>query len=248
MRRHRWIPTLMCAVVLGSTAALAGEPNAESDKTFLEMLTLGLEFSPVITVIFGLFSFAGLFLVFHTLLMTREALTVPQTLLRQVIDDINCGDVDSAQQRCAGSDSLFAQTILPGLKLHEHPIERIQQAMEGAGRRAIASVRQEATYLANIGVIAPMLGLLGTVLGLMRAFDVMGAQEVREGSKPILMQAAIGEAMTTTAIGLMVGIPAMGLYYLCLSRVGRVSDEVEIAAEDVAAAIAEIKSSTGGNA
>lgn len=245
MRHFRWHVTLilLCISAFPLQAAEAGA--TEQGKTFLEMLQLGLEFSPFITAIFAVLAFASLFITFHTLLMTRTHLTIPSSLIRQVMDDIGCGDIEAAQQRVAGSDSLFARTVLPGLKLHDHPIERIHQAMEGAGRRAVGGRKQEVAYLANIGVIAPMLGLLGTVLGLMRAFDVMGAQEVREGSKVILMQASIGQAMTTTAIGLMVGIPAMGLYYLCMSRVGRVADEVEIAAEDVAAAIAEMKSSQG---
>lgn len=216
--------------------------NALTDRsaTLLDMFMLGLSLSPVITGIFVVLAFAALFLVFYILLSTRKCVMVPQSLFLLILRDISLGDVGAAQDRSAADSSLLARVVLPGLKLHDHPIERVQQAMEGAGRRVIGVLRQQAAYLAHIGVIAPMLGLLGTVLGLMRAFNVMG-EEVREGSKAIMMNSAIGQAMTTTAIGLMVGIPAMGLYYLCLSRVGRISDDLEIAAEEVTAALGQIK-------
>ncbi len=239
-RSKRMRPLLTILLASGAACAAEGTRSA-GGETFLDMLRLGLEFSPIITLIFALLTFISLFLVFHTVLSTREGLTVPEDLRRQMMDDLASGDVEAAQQRVEANTSLFAQVVLPGLKLHDHPIERIEQAMEGAGRRAIGSLRQEVTYLANIGVIAPMIGLLGTVLGLMRAFNVIGDQGVKSGSKAMLMSPAIGQAMTTTAVGLMVGIPAMGLYYLCMSRVSRVADEVEIASEETASALNEAR-------
>lgn len=232
------------ALLLGAGAALPAAENAAGQSesvSVLEMLALGYQFSPVITVIFGLFAFAALFLVFHIVLSTREALTTPGPLFRGMLDDLASGDVEAAQRRAEESQSLFGRLTLPGLKLHGHPLERIQQAMEGSGRRCLGLLRQEAAFLANIGVLSPMLGLLGTVLGLMRGFKVMGEEDFVQGAKSIMLQSAVGQAMTTTAVGLIVGIPAMAAYYLCMSRIGRVADELEIAAEEVTAAVGEMK-------
>ena len=229
-------------MVLAAGVARSAEAEDLSEgTTFLDMLVWGYACSPLITVIFAVLAFLALFLCFHLLLSTRSSLVVPGPLLRHLLDDVASRDFEAAQRRAEESPALFARAILPGLKLHDHPVERIHQAVEGSGRRVIGGLRQEATYLANIGVLSPMLGLLGTVLGLMRAFQVMGAEEIEQGSKTLMMSSAIGQAMSTTAMGLLVGIPVMGVYYLCLSRVGRISDEVEIASEEVVAAIGEMK-------
>ncbi len=232
--------TLLATVLLFSPAFAAAEEGT-GNATFMDMIRLGYEFSPTITIIFALFTFIMLFIFFLTMLSTRNSLVAPGPLLRNLLDDIASKDIEAAQKRAQESPTLLGRVVLPGLRLHEHPMDRIQQAMEGAGRRVIGSLRTRIKILANIGVLSPMLGLLGTVLGLMKAFNVMGTEEIAQGWKSQMMTSAIGEAMTTTALGLIVGIPAMGAYYYCISRLGRVSDEIEIGSEEIAAAISEMK-------
>jgi len=238
---RKQVTGLVVLILLAAAGMAAEGEEVAGGETFLDMLVLGYKFSPVISVIFALLAFLALFLFFHLMLSTRSRLVIPEALLRHLLDDIASKDVEAAQKRVQENASVFSQIILPGLKLHDHPVDRIHQAVEGAGRRVVGALRQEASYLANIGVLSPMLGLLGTVLGLMRAFNVMGAEDIMQGWKTPMMTSAIGQAMTTTAVGLMVGIPAMGAYYLCFSRIGRIADEVEIAAEEVVAAISEMK-------
>lgn len=218
--------------------AAAGEMTASGgqDITFLDILSYGVEINVILCVLL----FIALFLVFHFLLATRRRHTVPGEILRAVLDDINNGDFEHAIQRAQDNPSLLAETVVPGLKLHHHTLERITAAMEGAGRRALGSFRQEVNYLAHIGTLSPMLGLLGTVMGLTKAFNAMGSDNT-EGLRAALMTGYIGEAMGTTAVGLIVGIPAMAAYFLCLSRLNRIGDELEAASENVAAAAAETK-------
>ena len=90
-----------------------------------------------------------------------------------------------------------------------------------------------------------MLGLLGTVLGLTKAFNAMGSDST-EVLRSAMMTGAIGEAMGTTVVGLIVGIPAMAAYFLCLSRFNRIADELEAATEDACAAIVEAGGKNGG--
>lgn len=246
IRRH----SLRMGVLLGGLLQMAGSPlwaqdggGAEGAVTFLELLAFGKE----VNLVLGFLLFLAVFLVFRIMLLTRRALTVPPDLLRGVLDDLASGDVEAAQRRAETRPSILAFTILPGLRVHDHPAERIHIAMEGAGRRAIGSIRQQVTYLANVGVLSPMLGLLGTVLGLTKAFHVIG-QDATEATRTSLMTASIGEAMGTTAVGLVVGIAAMAAHYLCQSRLARVGDEVEIAAEDVHAALAELRQAGGAGA
>lgn len=228
------------SVCAAEAEAFAANPAVTGGQTILDMFLLGWSLSPVITAILAVFLFGMLFFTFHVFLRTRPARTLPPDLLRQLTDEISAADFDAARRRVADHHSLLAQTILPGLKQHDQTPERIHRAMENAGRRLVGAIRQEAAYLANIGTLAPMLGLLGTVLGLMRAFNVMGT-EVRAGSKALMMSPAIGQAMITTAEGLAVGILAMGLYYFCLARIAVVGADLEATAEDLLGTLIEAR-------
>ena len=204
--------------------------------TFLDILAYGKE----INILLGGLFFLTCFLVFHIILSTRASRCIPADLRREILDELALGNYERARIRTANDDSLLSQVLKPGMVILSQPLERILKAIEGAGRRTIGVKRQEVSFLANIGVISPMFGLLGTVLGLMKAFNAMGT-EIQEGSKAMLMTAHIGEAMGTTAAGLMVGIPAMIAYYLCSSRITRIGDDLEIASEEVGAALTELK-------
>ena len=228
---------LVAILTAGGAELSAGEMSARGtgeEVTFLHLLSYGWQINLILCVLL----FAALFLVFHFLLATRRRHTVPADTLRNVLDDVNNGDVESAIRRAEEKPSLLMETVTPGLKFHHHPLERINAAMESAGRRAVSGLRQEINYLANIGTLSPMLGLLGTVTGLTKAFNAMSADST-EGLRSAMMTGAIGEAMGTTVVGLVVGIPAMAAYFLCLSRLNRISDELETAAEDVAAALTD---------
>ncbi|MEO6848843.1 MAG: MotA/TolQ/ExbB proton channel family protein [Chthoniobacterales bacterium] len=99
----------------------------------------------------------------------------------------------------------------------------VKEIAETEGTRQAAALNQQITYLTDIGTIAPMLGLLGTVAGMIRSFSVMG---LGEGvSKPMMLAQGIAEALVTTASGLLIAIPAMAAYAFFRGRVqGLVAD------------------------
>ncbi|MHC4885740.1 MAG: MotA/TolQ/ExbB proton channel family protein [Planctomycetota bacterium] len=225
------------AALLPSLSAAEGEGGLGTAKaTYWEIFSHGKE----INILLACLAFLALFLFFHVLMITRRRLTVPGALLQALLDDIASGDIEQGCRRAGESRSLLGQVVLPALKLHDHPLERLHQVTEGAGRRAVGALRQRVTYLANIGAICPMIGLLGTVMGMMTAFASHG-MELDVAMKQKMLTAAIGQAMTTTAVGLIVGIPAMAFYYYAIGRVNRIADELEMAAENVIACMQEIR-------
>lgn len=216
-------------------AARAGESlETRHSSTLFEILSFGRE----INIILGVMLFAAVFLVINCLLLTRRRRVMPLELIRQVQDLVSAGNIETAISAAQTKNCLFSATTLPGLRLHSHSHERICAAMEAAGRRALGGYRQKIAYLSYIGMLAPMLGLLGTVLGLTKAFNVMGA-DGPEVMRSTLMTGYIGEAMGTTAVGLIVGIPAMAAYFLCRLRLWRLGDDLEAVNEDIAAALTE---------
>lgn len=231
----RWRAGACAAAMIFAPVVAAGEPPIRQETTtFLQILSFGIEINVALVALF----FVAIFLFLLNLLVTRRRKVMPLDLMRQVQDYVAAGNIEGAISVCTRRDNLFSRVILPGLKLHSHSHERIVAAMDAAGRRALGSFRQKINYISNIATISPMLGLLGTVLGLTKAFNAMGA-DGPEGMRSTLMTAYIGEAMGTTVVGLLVGIPAMAGYYFCISRLGRLSDDLECAAEDIAAIMAE---------
>jgi biopolymer transport protein ExbB len=93
--------------------------------------------------------------------------------------------------------------------------ESMEKAMEEASVEETSAGLKPINYLSIVAQIAPMLGLLGTVSGMIKAFDKIGQGGM---GKPELLAADIGEAMITTATGLIIGIPAMFFYFFLKSK------------------------------
>jgi len=118
----------------------------------------------------------------------------------------------------------------------QHPEATFAEAREIAeteGTRQAAALNQRIAYLADIGTIAPMLGLFGTVLGMIKSFSVVASDIV--ASRPIMLAEGVSEALVTTATGLVIGIPAMAAYAFFRGRVQSLIAELEAASTQLMA-------------
>jgi biopolymer transport protein ExbB len=121
----------------------------------------------------------------------------------------------------------------------QHPEATFAEAREIAeteGTRQAAALNQRITYLADIGTIAPMLGLFGTVLGMIKSFSVVASDIV--SSRPMMLAGGVSEALVTTAAGLCLGIPAMAAYAFFRGRVQSLIAELEAASTQLIALMA----------
>ena len=121
----------------------------------------------------------------------------------------------------------------------QHPEATFAEAREIAeteGTRQAAALNQRITYLADIGTIAPMLGLFGTVLGMIKSFSVVASDIV--SSRPMMLAGGVSEALVTTAAGLCIGIPAMAAYAFFRGRVQSLIAELEAASTQLIALLA----------
>ena len=126
--------------------------------------------------------------------------------------------VPQAKAVCEGSPGLLTNTLSAGLdRLSDGVLDvpSMEKAMEEASVHEVTAGLKPISYLSIIAQVAPMLGLLGTVSGMIKAFQKIGAGGM---GKPELLAADIGEAMVTTAAGLIIGIPAMFFYFYLKSR------------------------------
>jgi biopolymer transport protein ExbB len=111
--------------------------------------------------------------------------------------------------------------------------QQVREIAETEGTRVASSLNNRVTYLADIGMIAPMLGLLGTVIGIIRSFGALGAD--LGSARYVLLSKGISEALVNTCAGLAIGIPAMMFYAFFRGRVNRLISDLEAAVTHVLA-------------
>ena len=208
-------------------AASAVEQLDPIEEVTLEMMVR--KGSPILWAIMVLAFIAvvmGLYL-FLTVTPRREA---PTKLLRRVTNQIRAGDMQGAIMLCEGRDELMARVLHAGLKMADQDRYIIQESMESEGERGAAELWQKISYMNNVGVIAPLLGLLGTVWGMIGAFSAIALDSSQV--KSVTMAYNVSQAMITTAAGLLLASPALLVYYILRGRVLRVVSTVESQASE----------------
>ena len=228
-------PPAASAAPAGDAAPLPGvsPPAVASRMTLMTMIQQG----GVILWITMAMGFLGLLLTIYLLLTVTTKLEVPPTLVKRAQAQIKAGDLRGAYQMCLERDEMISLVIRAGLKMAGHDRYVIQEAMESEGDRGATALWQKVSYLNNIAMIAPLLGLLGTVWGMMQAFSSIALDTAQV--KGLTMAYSVSQAMITTAGGLIVAIPAMAVYYYLRGRVIRIIAEVEAQASEFVELIAE---------
>ena len=203
-------------LVLTALSAAAAGPRGQQLKSFHDILEAG---GWTMWGIIGL-SVIGTFLVFFFLFTLRASLLYPRPFMREAEDAAAEGDSDALAAVCESNSSPAAQIIgaaiqqVSGAKQVDYLL--IRDAVEDEGARQAGALWQRVQYLLDIAVVAPMVGLLGTVLGMLQSFAGL---QVEVGVKPIAVSHGVAKALITTAGGLMVGICAMILYAIFRGRV-----------------------------
>ena len=191
-----------------------GEMQASTDvnTTILNLLFGGSWLGDALVIILLLLSVASLFLIIdHSLTITRRRL-MPKLLLEELERLIVHGETQRAAEMCRQPKnySMATEIVLAGLdRFHnnEFGFAEYRTACEEAGEDQTSRLYRRTEVLNVIGSIAPMLGLTGTVLGMIEAFNTIAAKEGM--AMPQELAGGIGEALITTLLGLFVAIPTM---------------------------------------
>lgn len=200
---------------LHATPDTSGKLSQTSITLFDRILQGGFAMIPL-----GLCSLFLFFLIFYSWKETQHRKFVPNLELSEVLLRIRESAFDEARLLFNKSDSVLGRsmsTILAKLKpgpnlQHKDKIESwLSESLEAEEN----NISQWINYLNVIASVAPMIGLLGTVSGMISAFDTMAAGGM---GRPELLAGNIGEALITTATGLVIGIPAMIAYFIMRNR------------------------------
>lgn len=213
-----------------SLAAAAAPPP---EPTFLESVGNGFELLllggwSMIPII--LLSVVMVAIVWERVRALRRAQGDPEALTRSVADYVHNSDIAGAAAYCRAQDTPAARIVGRGLERLGRPIGEIKEAVQEAGRRETYALEKRMDLLASVAAIAPMLGFLGTVTGMIEAFQDI--QRLEGVVNPSALAGGIWEALVTTAAGLAVGLVALFAYNLLISRIGRLVNGLERASSD----------------
>lgn len=148
-----------------------------------------------------------------------------QRFLDSLEDILKSGDMNRALSYCDEMDKPFARIMKQGIKRLGRPIHDIDDAIKNAGKREVHFLEKKMDWLATIAGVAPLLGFLGTVTGMIQAFQQI--QTLEGNVNPSVLAGGIWEALITTASGLAVGIIAYGFYNYLLGRMNRMVFDLE---------------------
>lgn len=169
----------------------------------------GLSGQIIIYIILGLLA-VGLFIYFERLSAINAASKVDKNFMNQIRDYISNGKLDTAKMLCAQNNTPAARLVEKGISRIGKPLEDINKAIENAGSLEIYKLEKNVSVLATIAGAAPMLGFLGTVVGMILAFHNMATSGGQ--AEMGVLAGGIYTAMTTTVAGLVVGIIAYIAY------------------------------------
>jgi biopolymer transport protein ExbB len=169
----------------------------------------GLSGQIIIYIILGLLA-VGLFIYFERLSAINAASKVDKNFMNQIRDYVSNGKLDTAKMLCAQNSTPAARLVEKGISRIGKPLEDINKAIENAGSLEIYKLEKNVSVLATIAGAAPMLGFLGTVIGMIIAFHNMATSGGQ--AEMGVLAGGIYTAMTTTVAGLVVGIIAYVAY------------------------------------
>jgi len=215
-------------------ATPAVEQVAIPTKNLLQVIRDG---GPLMLPI-GVCSFILLVFVFERTIALRRGRVIPRPFVRRFLEQIAEGQLDrkSAAQLCEENGSPVAEVFAAAVNKWGRPSVEVEQAIIDAGERMTNGLRAYIRLFNGISTICPLLGLLGTVLGMISAFNAIATAAAM--GRPELLAGGISQALLTTAAGLTVAIPALIAYLFFVGRVDKLVIEIDSLGQQLVALIA----------
>jgi biopolymer transport protein ExbB len=210
------VPALLLAGLLAAAPAHAADAEGGSTSV-IEMILHGGPLIIMIWIAIVATSIVMVTFIIQLFLQVRRQSLAPKALVAALDESLKNGNFQEAWETCQANSKTYIAAVLGGA------LERIGRGKDATdtalielGIRESQVFKTRNSYVSVIGVIAPMIGLLGTVIGMMGAFAVLGQTGV---SDPRKLAMSIGEVLLATASGLFIAIPAFIFYYFFRNRI-----------------------------
>jgi biopolymer transport protein ExbB len=212
------------SLAVANQVATEAQPT-EQTLSIWSLLTSGGIGGQIIMIVLFILLFFALFLYFERLMAINKASKIDASFMNNIKMNIMSGKIDAAKMLCAQTNSPVARLIEKGISRIGKPLEDINTAIENAGNLELYKLEKNTSMLATISGAGPMIGFLGTVVGMILAFHKMasGGGQIEVGA----LAEGIYTAMTTTVVGLVVGIMAYVGYNHLVVKTNKVVNQME---------------------
>ena len=195
-----------------------------------EILFSGGLLGNIIMVLIFLLGILALYIFLERYFFIKRSSKETPNFLENIKDFVQEGKIQTAVDYCRTIDSPEARMIEKGLARIGRPISDISNAMQNQGQLEVSKLEKNLNILASASGAAPMLGFLGTVVGMIMAFFEIS--NVTGAVSPKLLASGIYTAMATTAVGLFIGIPAYFFYNILVTNVDRLVLKIQTHVND----------------
>ncbi|HLU80902.1 MAG TPA: MotA/TolQ/ExbB proton channel family protein [Flavobacteriaceae bacterium] len=217
-------PVAQAADTLGQIA------REEKTLSLFDLLFSGGLAGTIIIIILFVLMFIAVYIYFERLFAIKAATKTDKNFMLQIRDNMASGNIEGAKIRCAQENSPVARLTAKGISRIGNPLEDINTTIENAGRLEVYKLEKNTSVLATIAGAGPMLGFLGTVIGMVIAFHQLATSGGQ--AEMGLLAEGIYTAMTTTVVGLIVGIVAYIAYNHLVVKTDKVVHQMEATAVD----------------
>lgn len=197
------------------------EVGAEEGMNVLELAVKG----GWIMVVLALLSILGIYIFFERFSTLRKAMKRNPLFMERIHDNIKDDDMKSAANYCRSENTPLSRIIEKGVKSFGFSASSIRESIDNSANLEIANLEKGLPILSTIAAVAPMIGFLGTVTGMVRAFWEMA--NAGNNIDVALLSGGIYEAMITTVGGLVVGIISIFAYNYLVAQVDKVQNDLE---------------------
>ncbi|MBL0342290.1 MAG: MotA/TolQ/ExbB proton channel family protein [Bacteroidetes bacterium] len=215
---------LILQITTAATDTVAAAAAALPTEETLSLWDLTLKGGPIMVPI-ALCSVIAVYIIFERYFAIKKSSKSDPNFMNNIRDFISNGNIDAARSLCKNTDSPIARMVEKGVSRVGKPLGDIEKAIENVGNIEVVKMEKGLSLLATVAGAAPMLGFLGTVTGMIKAFYNMS-----KAGKTIdisLLSGGMYEAMVTTVAGLIVGIFALVAYNLLAAMVEQVVFKME---------------------
>lgn len=203
-----------------SAADIAAPQSQSIFDLILSSNTSGL----IIYIVLFVLSIVGVYIIFERYMTITRAGKVDHGFMNNIRASVEGGNLQAAKAMCQSVDAPVARMVAKGLDRIGKPLDDINKAIENVGNLELLKLEKNLATLASISGLAPMIGLLGTIVGLIISFQSMSTAT---NITPQVMAGGIYQALMTTALGLIVSIICMAGYNVLVNNLDKVIFKME---------------------
>jgi len=209
------------------------EPNAAETPIPTKDLWSIIQSGGILMIPLAICSAILLTFVLERAISLRRSRVIPRPFVKRFLQQLRDGqlDRDKALALCKDSGSPVASVFAGAVRKWGRPAVEVEQAIIDNGERATNQLRRYLRVINGVATITPLLGLLGTVVGMIRAFNDIATADAL--GRPEMLAKGISEALLTTAAGLTIAIPALICYLFFVSRVDRLIIDIDAMGQEV---------------